>query len=63
MFRAEDPQALQGIFDIIDELETTRYQTKVATFHRQLMAWFAGPALVLLLLEALLAATWLRRLP
>ncbi len=63
MFRAEDPEALQGIFDIIDQLETTRYETKVATFHRQLMVWFAGPALVLLLLEALLAATWLRRLP
>jgi len=63
MFRAEDPQALQGIFDTIDQLETTRYETTIATFYRELMVWFAGPALLLLVFEALLAATWLRRLP
>jgi len=62
-FRAEDPAALQDIFATIDRLETTRYQTTVSTYHRELMAWFAGPALLLLVLDTLLRATWLRRLP
>ena len=31
-----------------------------STWYRELMAWFALPALVLLLLDRLLAATWLR---
>ncbi len=63
MFRATDPEALTGIFATIDRLETTRYETLVSTYHRELMGWYAGPALVLLLIEALLCATWLRRLP
>jgi Ca-activated chloride channel family protein len=63
MFRAEDPAALASIFETIDRLETTRYETTISTYHRELMAWFAGPALVLLLLEAVLGMTWLRRLP
>lgn len=63
MFRATDPEALSGIFATIDRLETTRYETSVSTYHRELMGWFAGPALLLLLIEALLCATWLRRLP
>jgi Ca-activated chloride channel family protein len=62
-FRAEDPAALQDIFGTIDRLETTRYQTTVSTYHQELMAWFAGPALLLLALDAVLRATWLRRLP
>jgi Ca-activated chloride channel family protein len=62
-FRAEDPAALQDIFATIDRLETTRYQTTVSTYHRELMAWFAGPALLLLVLDTVLRATWLRRLP
>jgi Ca-activated chloride channel family protein len=62
-FRATDPEALSGIFATIDRLETTRYETLVSTYHRELMGWFAGPALLLLLVEALLCATLLRRLP
>jgi Ca-activated chloride channel family protein len=63
MFLAEDPAALAEIFETIDRLETTRYETTVSTYHRELMAWFVGPALALLLLGALLDTTWLRRLP
>ena len=51
------------IFLTIDELETARYKTTVSTWYRDLMGWFAVPAFLLILLEALLAATWLRRLP
>ena len=63
MFQATDPEALQEIFATIDELETARYQTRISTWYRERMAWFAGPALLLLLLEELLAVTWLRKLP
>jgi len=63
MFLAEDPEALASIFATIDRLETTRYETTVSTYHRELMAWFASPALVLLALGAVLGATWLRRVP
>jgi Ca-activated chloride channel family protein len=63
MFRAQDPAALARIFATIDALETSRYETTISTYYRERMAWFAGPALVLVLMEALLGATWLRRLP
>ncbi|MFO7610366.1 MAG: VWA domain-containing protein [Candidatus Krumholzibacteriia bacterium] len=63
MFQATDPLALQEIFATIDELETARYKTRVSTWHRELMAAAAVPALLLCLLEGLLAATWLRRIP
>lgn len=63
MFRASDPQSLQEIFHSIDQLETARYKTTISTWYRELMVWFAGPALLLLGLERFLAATWLRPLP
>jgi len=63
MFLAEDPEALAAIFQTIDQLETTRYETTVSTYHRELMAWFAGPALLLLVGSTCLGATWLRTVP
>ncbi len=63
MFRAEDPEALAGIFTTIDQLEKTRFETTVSTFYRELAGFLILPALVLLLLEALLGATAFRRLP
>ncbi len=60
MFRASDPEGLQRIFSSIDELETARYKTTISTWYRELMVWFAFPALLLLLLDRVLAATWLR---
>jgi Ca-activated chloride channel family protein len=63
MFRAQDPAALAQIFATIDELETSRYETTISTYYRERMVWFAAPALLLVLLEGLLGATWLRRLP
>ena len=63
MFRASDPKSLQDIFLAIDQLETARYKTTISTWFHELMDWFAGPALLLLALERILAATWLRRLP
>ncbi len=63
MFQATDPEALENIFRTIDKLETARYKTTVSTWYRELMPWFVLPALLILLLEGLLTATWLRRLP
>jgi len=63
MFQATGPQTLIDIFQKIDELETARYETVVSTWYRERMAWFAFPALFLFALEAVLGATWLRRLP
>lgn len=60
MFRASDPEGLQRIFSSIDALETARYKTTISTWYRELMAWFAVPALLLLLLDRALGATWLR---
>ncbi len=63
MFQATDPEALTKIFQTIDELETARYKTTISTWYRELMPWLVLPALLILLLEGLLSATWLRRLP
>ena len=63
MDRATDPEALARIFARIDALETSRYETRVATWHRELAGWFIAPALVLLTLAALVHEVWLRRLP
>jgi len=63
MFRASDPRSLEEIFSAIDQLETARYKTTISTWYRELMAWFAAPALLLLVLERFLAAGWLRPLP
>jgi Ca-activated chloride channel family protein len=63
MDRATDPEALERIFARIDELETSRYEARVTTWHRQQLAWFAAPALALLVLAGLLREVWLRRLP
>jgi len=63
MFQATNPEALQEIFRTIDGLETARYETTISTWYRERMAWFALPALMLFLLEGILSATWLRRVP
>ena len=63
MFQATDPQTLANIFRTIDQLETARYETTVSTWYRERMAWFGVPGLFLLLLEGVLGATWLRRVP
>jgi Ca-activated chloride channel family protein len=63
MDRATDPEALERIFTTIDELETSRYETTVSTWHRELAGWFLAPALALLVLAGLVQEIWLRRLP
>lgn len=62
-FRATDAAALDRIFGEIDRMEKTRVETREWVNYSEFGSRLALPALVLLLLEALLGATWLRRLP
>lgn len=62
-YRADSTETLQKIFQIIDELETTEVEAKEFTDYTELYSAALWPALLLLLLELVLRATWLRTLP
>ncbi|MAF26892.1 MAG: aerotolerance regulator BatA [Gemmatimonadetes bacterium] len=62
-FRATDPDALAGIYARILDLERTKFQVKRFERAHERFRWAALPALLLLLLEMLLAHTRLRVLP
>jgi Ca-activated chloride channel family protein len=62
-FRADDPAMLARVFREIDQLEKAPIEEKARNIWRE---WFAIPLLAafcLFFLEALLRASWLRRLP
>lgn len=62
-FRAKEERALARIYNEIDHLEKTEIEaTNYANFDERFM-WLWGPALALVLLEFLLRAFWLVRLP
>jgi Ca-activated chloride channel family protein len=62
-FRATDAEALAKIYSQILELERTKFQVKEFERAREFFRWAAFPAIVLLLLELVLAHTRLRVLP
>jgi Ca-activated chloride channel family protein len=62
-YRATDAEALARIYDEIDQLETTKVETREWINYSEFGSYLALPALALLLLEMLLARTVLRRLP
>ena len=62
-FHAADSDALQAIYRTIDKLEKTDKEQPVYHEYRELYAYLLWPALLLFLLEHLLALTRLRRLP
>lgn len=62
-FRATDRNSLQAIYDRINELETSEIETNEFTRYDELYGRFVLWALVLLVLEFLLKALWLRRIP
>jgi len=62
-FRATDAEALDQIFRRIDSMEKTKVETKEWVNYSEVGSYLALPALFLILLEWLLGATWLRRLP
>lgn len=62
-YRATDKTGLRTIYDEISSLEKTEIQEEVYTDYRERYAWFAWPALALILLEVLLRTTRLRKFP
>ncbi|MBF0276563.1 MAG: VWA domain-containing protein [SAR324 cluster bacterium] len=62
-FRATDTESLQKIYQTIDELEKTEVEVKEYYEYEEQYAVFLIPALLLFLLEFILARTRLRRLP
>ena len=62
-YRADSTETLEKIFQIINELERTEVEVKEFTDYEELYRGALWPALLLLLLELVLRATWLRTLP
>lgn len=62
-YRADDAKKFQDIYDQIDQMEKTEIEVKKYERYREIFAWFAGPALALVMMELALANTLMRRLP
>lgn len=62
-FRADSSEALQEIFRIIDDLEKTKVEVKEWVDYQELFRPALFLALLLLVAELALRATWLRTLP
>ena len=62
-FRATDSEKLRDIYGQINKMEKTKIKVKEFTKYRELFVNYAGAGLLLLLIEILLANTWLRKLP
>lgn len=62
-FLATDERTLKNIYEEIDRLEKTEIEVQESTDFEERFLWFWYPALVLLGLEFLLRALWLRRIP
>ena len=62
-FQVADYVGLRSVYNQIDKLEKATFKEDKQRTYRELMAWFAIPALGLLLLELGLGQTLWRRLP
>jgi len=62
-FRAIDAESLARVFERIDNMERTDIKVKHYMRYAELSGWLLGPGLLILLGEAVLAGTRLRRLP
>src|SRR5205807_206284 len=62
-YRADNTERFQAIYAEIDKLEKTEKEINKYARHRELFAWLISPGLALVLLEALLRHTVMRRLP
>lgn len=63
LFQVADYGGLRSVYRQIDLLEKANFKEDKQRNYRELMMWFAIPALALLLLELLLRQTFWRRLP
>ena len=62
-YRAEDTAGLRAIYDEINQLEKSQIEVQVFNQYQELMIWVLVPALLVLLLEAILRNTVFRRVP
>ena len=62
-YRATDTEGLRGIYAEINALEKSDVEILNFVRHREILAWFVVPALVLLVLEMVLSNTLFRKLP
>jgi Ca-activated chloride channel family protein len=62
-FRATDPEVLRSIMEQIDPLERTDVQIAELRDYRELYPFVLIPGLLLLVLQSVLAATYLRSIP
>jgi Ca-activated chloride channel family protein len=62
-FRADSSESLAQIFRLIDEMEKTKVEVREWVDYEELYRAVLLPALLLLILELVLRATWLRTLP
>ncbi len=62
-FRATDLESLERIYERIDALEKVKVETEEFVEYRDIGARMLWPALALVMLEVVLGATWLRRVP
>lgn len=62
-FRAEDESGLEEIYNTINELERSQVEVRTFTRYTELALWFILPAALLLIVEALLRRTILRKIP
>ena len=62
-YRATDTEGLRGIYADINALEKSDVEILNFIRHREILAWFLVPALVLLALELVLSNTLFRKLP
>lgn len=61
--RTHDFDTLKAVYREIDGLERSEMRSSIRRVPEEKFAWFASAALLLLLLEFILATTWLRRIP
>lgn len=62
-FRATDAEALRKIYDQIDEMEKSEFTAKRERQYNEHFARYVFPGLILLVLQTILGATWLRKAP
>jgi Ca-activated chloride channel family protein len=62
-FRATNTASLRKIYETIDELEPSPAEVEQIVQHTELFRWLLAPGLLLVALQVLLSATWLRRSP
>ena len=63
VFRATDTASLREIYGEIDRAEKTEFEAPEFTEYREIYPYFLWPALLLFVLELVLAETALRKLP